>query len=174
MPPSFLQPRYVIDCSALNRYFWFRLDGSGVFKNRRDAEVKRYGETHIKKALQTIEVLIESGEIISHVEVRDEIRNSGFTEWNRWTLKQRRMFKDYSKGQDAKMHEIAQKHSLFLAQDKKDRAKHADPWVLAQAMEKGLSIIAVDDELADIARQYGVNVIAPFDLLKNEEGRRLL
>jgi hypothetical protein len=169
MPAKPLQPRYVIDCSALNRYFWFKLDGANIFKTRRDIEIGHYGEEQIKKALEILETLIESGEVISHVEVRSEIRNAKSAEWTRWTLIQRKLFKSINQKQIDRLRQIAGKHSAFLAQDKKGRAKHADPWVLAEAMDRGLPIIAFDGELTKIAKEYGVETINLFELPEREK-----
>lgn len=158
-------PRYVIDCASLNRYFWFALrDTPRNFENRRNDAIANHGEAKVAEAQLVFEGLLESGEVISHVEVLDEIRNAKAAAWTRWGLRNRRIFKPYTDSQMPYLYKLGVRDSDFLAKDKPGRHKHADPWVLAQAMERSIILITDDEELRTLAERYGVRSISFWDL----------
>jgi hypothetical protein len=161
-------------CVVSNRYLWLTIDSGGdAIKERRDQMIRRSGEQICKETCAKLEELMASGRVISHNEVRDEIRNARSTAWNRWILKNRKAFKGGANDELAKiLNKIAEQDSDFLAEEKPGRAKHADPWILAQAIHFKLTIIAEDAGFKKIANKYNVTVIGIFDLLKNEKSVR--
>lgn len=165
------KPAYTIDTSALNRYFWLTIDdGNEVIKERRDDMVRRLSEKACKDACAKLGELMASGRVISHIEVRDEVRNARSTAWNRWILENRKVFRGGADEALSKiLNKIAEQDSDFLAEEKPGRAKHADPWVLAQAIHLKLIIIAEDGDFKKIANKHGATVISIFDLEAKEK-----
>jgi predicted nucleic acid-binding protein len=158
-------PTYTVDCSSLNRFFWWTLeDGRESSAERRKTISEKIGDSSAQAACDLLTEFMDKGIVISHSEVRDEIKNAGSSVWNRWLISNRSLFKGLSTSPDSVMHELAVKHSDFLAQEKPGRAKHADPWLLAQAKNMGLTIITDDGKLAGIAKEYEIPTISLFGL----------
>lgn len=171
MGDSSERPAYTIDASSLNRYLWYSIsDGKIISEDRRRRIIAETGESIVKACCLKLEELVLSGRVISHVEVRHELRDAGNSVWNRWLIQQqqRRLFKGVATSPSSFLNEMAIKHSAFLAKAKPGRRRHADPWLLAQAKNAGLILITEDGPLRELAMLYDIKTISLFDLIRTE------
>lgn len=97
---------------------------------------------HVTPGLWTrIEGLIEQGIIISHIEVLYEIKKEGAKgeELFDWAHAHEQMFRDYSAAEGPIIRAMSPKYAAFVNQ--KVNNIHADPWLVAQAKHRGLTLI---------------------------------
>lgn len=114
--------------------------------------------------------LISKGEIISHIEVFQEITDGNADELSIWSKSNKKIFKDYDlKNETEIIEKIAAKFPNFIQQKKQ---KHnADPWIVAQAKFNNLIIITQEspqgiNKIPNVAKNFGVDTVDLFGLIK--------
>lgn len=148
-------PKYVIDLCVLTSFF--RKDGY-------------YNKNVMKTLWNKVEEMIESGLIVSHIEVMKEIEK-GTDNLVLWAKSHKYMFYDYSEKQIEVVKNIGVDHPKFLEQKKIDF--NADPWLVAQAKEYGLSIITREmtgaDKIPSICGELGIPCLDMIRFLEKEK-----
>lgn len=121
-------PRYTIDSSSLMDIFG---DEKWVSKNI------------TPRLWMNIQELIAQGVIISHIEVLYEIKKEGTKgeELHNWAHAHEDMFKDYNWEAEGRIiRAMSPKYGAFV--NEKTKSVHADPWLVAQAKHRGLTVIS--------------------------------
>jgi hypothetical protein len=121
------KPEYTIDLDALANLF------------RKD---HKYYKGRFVKLWKDIENLFISGKMISHEEVLREIKgnNGDKDELYLWSVINKEYFlPDYDPSEQAVIGEISILSEKFL--NSKTKSPHADPWIIAQAKIKKLTVV---------------------------------
>lgn len=141
--------KYTIDTCSINDFL--QLD-------------RAYDREVFESPWKYIDECCDSGEIISHKEVYEEILLGGISELVKWAKSKNNFFKDYNLPEEAEfITKIGATFPNFLYQ-KKDVSMHADPWLVAQAHINGLTIITSEkgnnqSGIPFIANQFGVKTV---------------
>jgi len=144
-----MTPKYTIDASSINDFL--QLD-------------RAYDKEVFESPWKYIDQCCESGEIISHIEVHEEIMLGGIDRVVKWARMKNNFFKGYDLPSEADLiTTIGEKYPLFLYQ-KKDISVHADPWLIAQASINKLIIITSEKpdnhrNIPYVANQFGVETV---------------
>ncbi len=149
-------PKYTIDLDSLVKLF--REEGT-------------YTKKHFKTLWNNIEGLIKDGVIISHAEVLEEIKDGGKDELRDWAMKNKGIFKNYDLAKEPPViSTIGEKFPSFLTQNK-EKPNNADPWLVAQAMLSGLTLITEEKRMRDmcipkVCLHFNVRYIDIFGLIR--------
>jgi len=144
-----MAPKYTIDACSINDFL--QLD-------------RAYDKEVFESPWKYIDQCCDSGEIISHQEIYEEILLGGVPEVIKWAKIKVDFFKDYNLPYEAEfITKIGSRFPNFLYQ-KKDMAVHADPWLVAQAHINGLTIITSEknnnqSQIPFVASQFGVKSV---------------
>lgn len=125
----FLQPKYTIDTSVL-----LALMNEG----------EKYNNKTFKQLWLDVCKLCEDGKIISHIEVFKEIKDGGVPEQISWAKSNENIFQDYNLYKETVIiRDIGNMGPGFVKflQQGKQKAIHADPWIVAQAKVEDLILI---------------------------------
>lgn len=151
-----MTPKYTIDASSINDFL--QLD-------------RAYDKEVFESPWKYIDECCESGEIISHKEVYEEIQLGGIDRVVKWAKSKDNFFKDYNLPAEADLiTKIGEKYPLFLHQ-KKDVPVHADPWLIAQASINKLVIITSEKPnkqsgIPFVANEFGVKTVGVVTFFK--------
>jgi hypothetical protein len=128
---------------------------------------------------ERLEQLILTGLVISHVEVLYEIKKDGLRgeELYEWANSHSTIFKEYSwESEGAVIKSMSPRYSAFVNQKVGDI--YADPWLVAQAKTRGLSVITeekaklTDDpqkhKLPNVCRHYDVKAMNLLEFTKEQ------
>ena len=154
-----MTPKYTIDASSINDFL--QLD-------------RAYDKEVFDSPWKYIDGCCESGEIISHKEVHEEILLGGIDGVVKWARSKNNFFKDYDLPAEADLiTKIGEKYPNFLHQ-KKDVPVHADPWLIAQASINGLTIITSEKSnnqhgIPFVASQFGVETLGIVAFFKQRD-----
>lgn len=121
------KPEYTIDLDALANLF------------RKD---HKYYKGRFTKLWNDIENLFITGKMISHIEVLREIKgnNGNKDELYLWSVRNKEYFlSDYGLLEQGVIGEISILSEKFL--NAKTKSPHADPWIIAQAKIKKLTVV---------------------------------
>lgn len=151
-------PLFTIDTSSFNE----------MFDEERPSNRKNF-----PGIWEGVEELIIKGEIISHEEVYEEIKEGPYDALKMWARKHKDIFESYDYvGEGKIIADIGKKgFSEFVHQRKK---KHnADPWLVAQAKKQGLRIITQEKkkgvrDLLRVADEFKVDYLDVFGLVKEK------
>lgn len=141
--------KYTIDASSINDFL--QLD-------------RAYDKEVFASPWKYIDECCESGEIISHKEVYDEIMMGGIPDIMKWAKNKSNFFKDYDLPNEPDfISKIGERFPVFLYQ-KKESSVHADPWLVAQAKINRLIIITSEkrnnnSRIPYVADQFGVKTV---------------
>ena len=131
----FTQPKYTIDTSSLL-----------ALMNRGE----KYDKEVFAKLWKDVCSLCEAGKVISHIEVKKEIKEGGVKDQLEWVKSHKNIFQKYNlPGEEAVIRDIGSKggHFVTFLQQDKGKSTHADPWLVAQA--KVESLILITEEAAN-------------------------
>ena len=121
-------PRYTIDtCSLIDMF----------------SDEKMVSRNITPGLWKNVEAQIEQGVMISHIEVLYEIKRDGKRgeELYEWAHAHENMFKDYEWNAEGRIiRAMSPKYAAFVNQ--KVSNVHADPWLVAQAKSRGLTVIS--------------------------------
>lgn len=153
----FSNPRYTIDTSSFNQIF---------------DEDRNYNRKNFPSLWEKLSGLLTNGEIVSHMEVYEEIQQGSYDDLKKWTETNRYVFWDYSFPKEGEIvSEIGDKFSAFILQGK-TKPNHADPWLVAQAKLNNLTVITEetdrDLQIPVVCRELGVPCLSLFGLVKAE------
>ncbi|MCL4400074.1 DUF4411 family protein [Patescibacteria group bacterium] len=135
---------------------------------------RAYDRRVFTSAWDFIDQCCDSGEIISHREVYEEILLGNVLEVLKWARIKDNFFKDYDLPREADfITKIGEKFPNFLYQ-KKDTVAHADPWLVAQAYSNKLTIITSEkgnnqSSIPFIANKFGVKTLDIISFLKEKK-----
>ena len=154
-------PAYTIDLSSLLK----------IFK-----ETESYYKENFPSLWEKIKESITEGEIISHVQVYEEILqfNGDKDELMSWAKTNKHIFRGYEVPAETDyIRHIGKKYPHFLSQDKRTPA-HADPWLVAQAHNHSLTVICDEgrtkkNSLHLICRDFKVPSLDVLGLMKQKE-----
>lgn len=92
---------------------------------------------------KNVEAQIDQGVIISHIEVLREIKSDGAKgeELYEWAHAHENMFKDYEWDAEGRIIRLMSPRYGTFVNDKVSNV-HADPWLVAQAKSRGLTVIS--------------------------------
>lgn len=151
-----MKPRYTIDTCSINDFL---------------QPGRAYDKRVFNSPWEHIDNCCDSGEIVSHQEVYEEIILGGVPEVIKWAKSKRDFFKDYNlPAEEEFIRKIGTKFPNFLYQ-KKDTVAHADPWLVAQAYLNKLTIITSEkgnnqSSIPFIANQFSVKTLDIVSFLK--------
>lgn len=157
-----MTPKYTIDASSINDFLQLN---------------RMYDKEVFESPWKYIDQCCESGEIISHKEVYEEILIGGIDRVVKWAKSKNSLFKDYDLPAESDfITKIGEKYPDFLYQ-KKDGPVHADPWLIAQASINGLIIITSEKpnnqgKIPVVANEFGVKTVDIVNFFK-ERGIKL-
>lgn len=143
-------PQYTIDTSALIDIF---------------GSEKMVSRIVTPGLWERLEVLINNGTVISHIEVLKEIRGEevkGHDLFD-WAQSHRTSFREYDwSAEGAVIRAMSKDFGPFV--DAKEGAVHADPWLIAQATVRALTIITEErkggvQELLHVSKAMGVRTV---------------
>ncbi|MCA9370493.1 MAG: DUF4411 family protein [Candidatus Peregrinibacteria bacterium] len=155
------QAAYTIDLSSLLKLF---------------KESEAYYKGNFPSLWNKIEEAILEGEIISHIQVYDEIMqfNGDKDELMIWAKENKHLFRDYNLPEESDfIRIIGEKYPQFLSQGKHTIA-HADPWLVAQARHQKLTVICDEgktkhNSLHVVCREYKIPSLDILGLMKQKQ-----
>ena len=121
-----------------------------------------------------IEQMFKSGELISHVEVYEEILDGGYEEQAGWVKENKHFFRNYDLPAEGKFIASLGKDDELFVHGRKQKANHADPWLVAQAKINSLTLITEETskggpgKLPNICSKYGIKCIDVFGLIQEK------
>lgn len=153
----FDEEKYTIDTSSFNELF---------------DEERRYNRENFPSLWKRVSELFDTGEIISHQEVYEEIQQGPYDDLKKWVAENKYVFKDYDLPKEGEIiKEIGEKFSTFVEQ-RKAGPNHADPWLVAQAKINNLTVITEETDrgvqIPVICREFTIPCINLFGLVKTK------
>ncbi len=153
----------------------YTIDMSSFLKIFKESEESFYKGT-FTSLWEKIEEAFNKGEIISHIQVFDEIMkfDGEEDELMKWAKANKHIFKDYDLPAEPDfIRQIGATFPQFLSQGKFTVA-HADPWLLAQAHVSGLKIISDEgkmkaDSLHIVAKAFKIPSTNVYGLIKEKK-----
>lgn len=161
MRSLFTQPKYTIDTSSL-----LAMMNAG----------EKYDKEVFRKLWDDFLGLCNKGKVISHIEVRKEIKEGGIKEQVAWAKEYKRIFQDYNLSAESDIiREIGSKggHFVSFLEQQKSKSTHADPWLVAQAKVEGLILISEEatnspKKIPQICIAMGVRPLNILGLIQEE------
>ena len=155
------QPAYTIDTSSF----------IALFKE----QDRRYYRKHFISLWNKIEEMFNSGELISHLEVLDEIKlwNDQKDELIIWSKPNKDIFIPHDiPNESSFITFIGQTYPNFNSQGKS--GPHADPWLIAQAHIQNLTVITEEDRQSPkripfVCNEMGVKCTDLFGLIAEKK-----
>jgi len=157
----FSEPKYTIDTSSL-----LAMMNAG----------EKYDKEVFKKLWKDFQTLCDSGKVVSHIEVKKEIKEGGVIDQIAWTKSYRGIFQRYNlPDEENVIRDIGSRggHFVSFLQQQKSKSVHADPWLVAQAKVEGLILITEEaanspKKIPQICTVMGVRSISILGLIQEE------
>ncbi len=147
----------------------YTIDADSLITLFRDDE--RYPKKHFTSLWDNIYKMMKAGEMVSHIEVYEEIKNGG-DELSKWAKVNKEIFVKYDLPAEQEIiSKISEDEELeFIIHHKKQKPAHADPWLIAQAKVNGLILITEENPTSNkripyVCRKIGVKSMCVLDLL---------
>jgi hypothetical protein len=136
---------------------------------------EKYEKETFKHLWEDFCALCDSGKIVSHLEVYKEIKEGGVKEQIMWANQYKIIFQKYDLPAEGEViQNIGSKGSDFVKflEQGKQKATHADPWLVAQAKINNLILIAEEapkkSSIPWVCHNIGVKSINLLGLMKEE------
>ena len=157
----FVQPKYSIDTSSL-----LAMMNAG----------EKYDKEVFRKLWSDFLALCDAGKVVSHIEVRKEIKEGGIKDQVKWTKDYKKIFQNYNLPTETEViRDIGSRggHFVSFLQQQKSKSVHADPWLIAQAKVEGLILISEEainspKKIPQVCIAMGVKPINILGLIQEE------
>jgi hypothetical protein len=160
MKDLFGTAKYTIDACSLN----------DLMREER----RKFARRHFKTLWERIEQMFKGGELISHVEVYEEIIDGGYQEQVAWVKENKHIFRNYDLPAEGDFIARLGKDDELFVHGRKQKANHADPWLVAQAKINNLTLVTEEtgkggaEKLPNVCSKYGIKCIDIFGLIQKK------
>ena len=132
--------------------------------------LKNYPEDIFPTIWNTIESMVRSGDLVSHIEVYKEIDRIK-DEIRAWCIRNKRMFRDVNKIQIEKLQHVQNQYDTdYWNIEVNKTSPWADPWVISMGISEGAIIITNEKNkpngIPKIAGALGVKCLGLFDFFR--------